>query len=331
MVETDLAIGVPEFGPVFVDDLQKSLKPFAKDDKLLLERFGEDLTIGKGPRIMQLRGQVVSGGNPELPEIGNLVASFEKDDLIAALERIDPFMSRDQTRPVLSGASFELKNEQAKLAATDSYHLVIHELAIETSPSSFVDITTIFDLYDLQMLLKLMKKSNSSMVFLNEAAAGFVWQVFGEQWMAYLFVDPVAGNFPEFQRLMPDPEKMLMVTVDRERLLEAALIVTDYVKGDQPATPASISFPMDCEEGAISVEAGGGRFHDAFDATNDAGRDLGFSANPLYLTHALQASRSKTVKIHLSMDTVSDSGESLKPVLFGDDVLLMPMRNPQRN
>ena len=40
---------------VHVDDLQTAHKPFAKDDKILLERFGDSLTVSSGPRTMQMR------------------------------------------------------------------------------------------------------------------------------------------------------------------------------------------------------------------------------------------------------------------------------------
>ena len=40
---------------VHVDDLQTALKAFAKDDRILLERFGDSLTVSSGPRTMQMR------------------------------------------------------------------------------------------------------------------------------------------------------------------------------------------------------------------------------------------------------------------------------------
>jgi hypothetical protein len=50
-----LEVRVEQVVHVHVDDLQTALKPFAKDDKILLERFGDSLTVSSGPRTMQMR------------------------------------------------------------------------------------------------------------------------------------------------------------------------------------------------------------------------------------------------------------------------------------
>ena len=65
---------------------------------------------------------------PELPDLAHTAGTVDGGVLAAAISKVTPAASRDDTLPLLTGVNFEVDGETMTLAATDRYRLAVREL-----------------------------------------------------------------------------------------------------------------------------------------------------------------------------------------------------------
>src|SRR5581483_6043173 len=142
---------------------------------------------------------------PRLPEL----AAGESEPIEAGvlLETI----SRDESRPVLTGILVRFEGDKVVMAATDSYRLAVKETP---SSSRLPELEAIIPARALQELARIAGSAEDVRIGLQEnhvlfAAAG--------TWLTTRRID---GQFPSYRQLLPDRFEH-EVTLPREELLDA--------------------------------------------------------------------------------------------------------------
>ena len=104
-------------------DLQAALKG--------LQSKWSELAISFDDTVLLVAGKSVPWSEPEaalFPEDEEIIFSVDRQYLRMAFAAVEPALSRDETRPVLTGAGLKAGAEGVALAATDTYRLTVYDL-----------------------------------------------------------------------------------------------------------------------------------------------------------------------------------------------------------
>jgi len=140
--------------------------------------------------------------------------------------RVQRAASRDESRPVLTGALVRLEVDKIVMAATDSYRLAVAEVPLATAPPEALE--AIVPIKALQEAVRL----------LGDGSEGLELQI-GENLIAFgvggiwLTVRRIEGQFPNFSALRPDAIDH-SVTVAKDEFLEVVRRVGIVVRQNTP-------------------------------------------------------------------------------------------------
>ena len=253
--------------------------------------------------------------------------------LAAGIEKVLPFVSKDDTRPVLTGALVSFEGGALTMVATDSYRMGITRVPLEYGPEEKVQ--KIIPARALKEVARLAELTETIKIALTENAA-----MFGAQGVL-ISSRLIDGNFPEFERLLPEKFERTF-SVGRLALLSSLRRVAIFCGNDTPPKPVSLSFTSG--EGSLTgaelvmraSSEGMGTAHETVPLSGDGKAGEGFTAafNPAYLTSAVAAAGSENV-------TMKFNGPLNPAMLFPGDssgdssdgepatrIMLMPMRDP---
>ena len=135
---------------------------------------------------------------PKMPELDKTKAiTVDGQVFIDAIKQIIKAVSRDETRPVLTGVLFKINKDKLKMVATDSYRLAIKE--IDISNSTDVKMEIVIPARVLDELIKIVPQEEKAVaILLGENQIGFE---FGNTTMISRLIE---GEFPKYQQLLPD-------------------------------------------------------------------------------------------------------------------------------
>lgn len=324
------------FGPVFVDDIQKQVKLANAEAVGFAEDEDESLIIQSGKRALTVRKAAVSKDNvPEQPAIDTykMIAAFNAEKLVVALERVWPFISGDEVRPSLNGVRFNIQHEQTVMDATDSYRAIRHRMSeTEIDPDYAAGAEMVFRMGDLKVLKSLLKRSEYSVylyeVSEEESTGGVVaMRGFAESWSWTLYMKPHDGTFPEVDRLAPERSKMVTVSVDKEQLSESARVAIEHLAVKGVEHSHCLNLEIGREQARITGESPNGKYEDVVPASGFDDMVVRVSLHGQYLQDALGVYNGRMVELAFQQNP---EGEilGLKPIYIGSDVIQMPMRNP---
>lgn len=305
------------------------------------------LTVAGGTRSLSLPG---SGEDhaPMLPSLGGGSECFgcRAGALSRVLARVLPYTASDHTRPVLAAVRIEAHRGGARLAATDSYRLITDDSLVAAAPPRDVTIPA-GDLRSLARLLALSEPdARVDFAYAGDDEALVV--VSGAQAGGTTFevaCRPLDAPFPEYRRLLPDEGDLARFGLPRREALVAAKAVAALAGSPAQVLPVRVEFEgqADTGEATISYEADGRAFAESMPAV--VPRDAPVRAaciNPDFFVDALEVAHSPGSgdTVWLGINQRPSAGESirsytertgatLRPVMVGADVLLMPMRCPE--
>jgi DNA polymerase-3 subunit beta len=182
---------------------------------------------------------------PKMPDFkeGKKI-EFEANILNIALDKVVKSVSKDETRPVLTGVLFEGKRETLKLVATDSYRLSLFEL----KNGSFSGVEVIVPGRVLDEITRSTSKFEGKIqAFLGESEISFKMDGLpkgGEVTFASRLIE---GQFPNYSQLIPKGFES-EVYASRDELLQAIKRISVFSDNN----PIKVEFTS--EEGSPKEE-----------------------------------------------------------------------------
>ena len=189
---------------------------------------------------------------PQLPEIDHEQV-FETDSAVFAdvVGRVKRAASRDESRPVLTGALVRFESDRITMAATDSYRLAVAEAPLTKAPPEALE--AIIPIKALEEAVRIGGGAGTLSVAIGEGLVTFgidgIW----------LSVRRIEGQFPNFTALKPDGVEQ-SATIGKDELLEIVRRVGIVVRQNTPVRvelgPGQLSLQArtaDVAEGAESI------------------------------------------------------------------------------
>jgi DNA polymerase-3 subunit beta len=189
---------------------------------------------------------------PQLPEIDHEQV-FETDSAVFAdvVGRVKRAASRDESRPVLTGALVRFESDRITMAATDSYRLAVAEAPLTKAPPEALE--AIIPIKALEEVVRIAGSDGALSVAIGE---GLVTFGIGGIWLS---VRRIEGQFPNFTALKPDGVEQ-SATIAKDELLEVVRRVGIVVRQNTPVrvelAPGQLSLQArtaDVAEGAESI------------------------------------------------------------------------------
>jgi DNA polymerase-3 subunit beta len=173
-----------------LEDLAPGRVTITADDARI---FAEGQPIGKGRRLTKFSlVRLPYEDFPALPEIEGNECELDAPELSEALRQIVPALSKDEGRPVFTGALFTSKNGELRIDATDSYRL-----AIRSGVAIKCDGEDISAIVPGAVLAKLPEPEGTCRIVLGERQALFV--IGRTRIMTRL----IEGKYPPVESLIP--------------------------------------------------------------------------------------------------------------------------------
>ena len=189
---------------------------------------------------------------PQLPEIDH-EQIFETDSAVFGdvVGRIKRAASRDESRPVLTGALVRFESDRITMAATDSYRLAVAEAPLTKAPPEALE--AIIPIKALEEVVRIAGSDGALSVAIGEGLVTFgidgIW----------LSVRRIEGQFPNFTALKPEGVEQ-SATIAKDELLEVVRRVGIVVRQNTPVrvelAPGQLSLQArtaDVAEGAESI------------------------------------------------------------------------------
>jgi DNA polymerase-3 subunit beta len=221
-------------------------------------------------------------------------------------------ISRDETRPILTGVLLIAQGHILRMVATDSYRLAVKEVELDEATAE--DIEVVIPGKAVEEVSRMVTAEEKVTIGVSENQVVFS---FGET----VFVTRrIEGSFPNYRQLIPKDAETKAV-VAREELLAAAKRVSLLAQHNSP-----VRVSVSAEKQTVSLSA---TTQDVGDASEDImgkveGPDVEIAFNHVFLTDGIVLARGEQLQI----DTVSP----LKPGVLrsvGEEgflYLLMPVR-----
>jgi len=150
---------------------------------------------------------------PKLPELSSeKFYTVDAQAFISAVKQIIKAVSRDETRPILTGILFNITKDRLKMVATDSYRLAIKEIEIKSTDEN---IKIVLPARALDEIIKIVPQDEKELVI--TVAENQIAFSFGETTLISRLIE---GEFPKYQQLLPESYQ-LQLQLDRETLTGA--------------------------------------------------------------------------------------------------------------
>lgn len=248
---------------------------------------------------------------PKFPEVkAEKKASIPTETLVSVVRQVSKAVSRDETRPILTGVLTIIEGDTLRMVATDSYRLAVREVTLGSAVAEHIEV--VVPGKAMEEVPKLAGSSEEVSLGVSEN------QVVFEFGRTVYISRRIEGNFPNYKQLIPK-ERETTVTVPREELLDAVKRVSLMAQHNAPLR-------MKVTESTLTLSA---QTADVGDATEDLmvqteGKDVEIAFNHAFLVDGIASATSDQV----SVEIVSP----LKPGVLhpvGDEdftYLLMPVR-----
>lgn len=309
--------------------------PYAHLDKILKNfktgflRF-EALLSDKKYQVSLTTGSKVFNLNSEeyVDELTIFSDSICKDtpkylldnSLLEGLSKVSFCASSNSTKSILNNISFKFTTDTLKLGATDGYRLGMYTSKLVES--SLDPLSLIIGVDSVNILSKLLAYYKPSIVsvFVSDRIVGFKFD------NIEFSTRIVEGQFPDYDRILPDIDSMFPITLDKESFISLSKLVLDFAFTDKIPS-ADIRFDRTSQH--LFVSYSNPCFGDISDSipflSDFVGRlDYGFSLNVRFLLDILQRINSN--------DLLFFSKSPLAPLIIKDSLnadfsyMLMPIR-----
>jgi DNA polymerase-3 subunit beta len=270
--------------------------------------------LSAGPSYYKLNG-LAAEEFPPLPRFAEKKRVILPQDKLRSMLRKTSFaISTDETRFVLNGIYFSLKEHKITMVATDGRRLALVDEEVDIPVES--DGEFIVPTKAINELNRLLTTGGQVEVKFTENQAAFDLQ--NEKGFSILIISKlIEGNYPNYRQVIPTETKE-RIALGREELLHAlrrAEIMTNEKSNSVKLTFAKNNLAIT----ANTPEIGEGRESIAI---NYKGPDVAIAFNPSYLMDPLKALENDEVYLEL-IDELSPGVLKINgPFLY----VLMPMR-----
>ncbi len=290
-------------------DVVRSLPP----GEVSLELRGEqrDVEISAGGARFHLR-TLAAEDFPRLPELEGETVRLPAGPLAATIDLVARAASRDEVRPILTGALVQADGTRLTMVATDSYRLSVKHTELESPVTQALDANV--PARALRELARIIAAEGSEDVEIALQRNQAVFNTAGVLLSSRL----IDGQFPSWRQLIPESFEH-EVRLPREELLEITRRISQLA---QRNAPLRLAFA----EGELTVAAETPDIGDAAEGMPApySGEPLEIAFNPQYLVEGVESVATDEVSIQFS--------SPLRPGLLrpvdGDDFsyLVMPIR-----
>jgi DNA polymerase-3 subunit beta len=249
---------------------------------------------------------------PQLTEKKKITVSQEK--LKSMLRRTAFAVSTDETRYVLNGILFNLKEHQLTLVATDGRRLALVDEDIEAGgdgPGEYIVPTKAIT--ELNRLLE--AKGEAEVKFTENQIA---LNLKDERGFNILIISKlVDGNYPNYRQVIPAETKE-RITLGREEFLHALR------RAEIMTSEKSNSVKLTFSKNNLAITANSPDVGEAREtmAINYKGRELAIAFNPTYLMDPLKALENDEIFLELNDELSPGVVKINGPFLY----VIMPMR-----
>ena len=235
-------------------------------------------------------------------------------ELGAMLRKTSYAISMDESRFVLNGIFFVVKEQKISLVATDGRRLALAEGTLPESEQTQVEF--IVPTKAINELTRLLQATGEIEIKWRESQCAFFLQGEGASSTA-IMTKLVEGTYPNYRQVIPAESKE-RIALSREELLHALR------RAEIMTTEKSNSVKLSFSKNSLSItantpELGEGRENLAI---NYKGPDLAVAFNPGYLMDPLKALEEDEVFLELTDDLSPGVLKVNSPFLY----VLMPMR-----
>jgi DNA polymerase III subunit beta len=270
--------------------------------------------LSSGPSFFKIRGL----GAEEFPPLPKFTdekkVALAQEKIKGMLRKTSFAMSGDESRYVLNGIFFSLKEQKLTLVATDGRRLAMVDEEVDLSEKSLADF--IVPAKAVNELNRLLQDQGEIEMNFTENQAAF--QLKDEKGFAVLLVTKlIEGNYPNYRQVIPAETKE-RVPLNREEFLHAlrrAEIMTSEKQNSVKLTFTKNNLAIT----ANSPDVGEAR---ESLAVNYKGKDVAVAFNPAYVIEPLNALSNDEVFFEL-IDELSPGVIKINgPFLY----VVMPMR-----
>lgn len=249
---------------------------------------------------------------PKFAETRRLVLPQEK--LRGMLRKTSFAISTDETRFVLNGIFFSLKEHKLTMVATDGRRLALVDEEVDIPAESLAEF--IVPTKAINELNRLLQPAGDVEIKSADNQAAFT--LVDDKGSSILIVSKlVEGNYPNYRQVIPSEMKE-RVTLVREELLQALR------RAEIMTSEKSNSVKLTFTKNNLAITANTPEIGEAREslAINYKGRDLAIAFNPVYLMDPLRSLDNDEVYLEL-IDELSPGVLKINgPFLY----VLMPMR-----
>lgn len=192
---------------------------------------------------------------PQVPDVDHeRVFGTDGAAFAEVVNRVKRAASRDESRPVLTGALVRFEAERVVMAATDSYRLAVAEAPLTSAPPE--PLEAIIPIKALEEVVRLGGDGAELSVAVGDGLVSFG---LGGVWLS---VRRIEGQFPNFSALRPEGVEHV-VAIAKDELLENVRRVGIVVRQNTPIrvefAPGQLSLSArtaDVAEGAETIPVG---------------------------------------------------------------------------
>ncbi|MCZ7637563.1 MAG: DNA polymerase III subunit beta [Verrucomicrobia bacterium] len=271
-------------------------------------------TLRSGPSLFKVRGLAAEDFPPVAPFEEPTPVTLPQDRLRGMLRRCAFAASSDETRYVLNGIFFSLKEHKVAAVATDGRRLALTDE--EADIESAVNAEFIVPTKAVNELLRLLQDKGSVELRYSENQAAF--KLTDEKGgMILVTTKLVEGTYPNYQQVIPRECKE-RVTLVREEFLHA-LRRAEIMTSDK-----SNSVKLNFSRNSLVITANAPEVGEAHEtvAINYKGNELAVAFNPAFLVEALRALDTEEVFLELTDELSPGVLKINGPFLY----VIMPMR-----
>jgi len=164
---------------------------------------------------------------PKIPEIGGgSLIKVDGKELIEAIKQIIKAVSRDETRPVLTGVLINISEGKLKMVATDSYRLAIKEIKAKSKTEENVKVVVPAKVLD-EIIKVISQEEGEVNIKITENQIAFN---FNNTTMISRLIE---GEFPKYQQLLPD-NYQVRIDLEKDAMAGAAKRVSLLALNNSP-------------------------------------------------------------------------------------------------
>lgn len=276
---------------------------------------GSVVAVKAGPSFFRIHGMPATD-YPAIPGFEQTRAVLlPQDKLKAMLKRTSFAVSTDESRFVLNGIFFSLKEQKVALVATDGRRLALTDEEVEVPEE--LEGEFIVPTKAINELNRLLAGGTVELRF-GKNQVGFTLKPEAEDgYPTYIVSKLVDGTYPNFRQVIPQ-QMIERVTVPREELLHA-LRRAEIMTSDK-----SNSVKLSFTKNQLAITANTQDVGEAREVLtiNYKGKDIAIAFNPTYLMDPLKALDNDEVYIELIDELSPGVVKCSEPFLY----VIMPMR-----